>query len=96
MSVICDTPIVLRLPWEALPVGDGGLPLAQILSEPIAYSLPGAGVRPRRDVHHPNGGRLVIVSSGAEMRDGQGFRRLCPKTWRVRHKRSSTVPILPH
>ena len=64
VSVICDTPIVLRLPWEALPVGDGGLPLAQILSEPIAYSLPGAGVRPRRDVHHPNGGRLVIVSSG--------------------------------
>ncbi|HCH65739.1 MAG TPA: hypothetical protein DFR83_23245, partial [Deltaproteobacteria bacterium] len=64
VSVVCDTPAVLRLPWEALPVGDGGLPLAQILSEPIAYSLPGAGVRPKRDVHHPNGGRLMIVSSG--------------------------------
>ena len=61
---------------EALPVGDGGLPLAQILSEPIAYSLPGAGVRPSRGMNHPDGGRLVIVSAGGGEARRSGLRAL--------------------
>ncbi len=76
VSVVTDTPAVLQLPWESLPVGDGGLPLAQILSEPIAYSLPGAGVRPSRGTNHPDGGRLVIVSCGGGEARRAGLRAL--------------------
>ena len=66
LSLITDTPAMLKLPWEALPVGDGGVPLAQILDEPIAYALPGAGVRPARLADHPDGGRLLLVVCGAD------------------------------
>jgi WD40 repeat protein len=76
VAVVTDTPSILQLPWEALPVGDGGLPLAQILSEPIAYSLPGAGVRPSRGMNHPDGGRLVIVSAGGGEARRSGLRAL--------------------
>lgn len=64
LCIVSDTPAMLRLPWEALPVGDGGAPLAQILDEPIAYALPGAGVRPAREHDHPDGGRLLLVVCG--------------------------------
>jgi WD40 repeat protein len=66
LSVVTDTPAVLQLPWEALPVGDGGAPLVQILAEPISYSLPGAGIRPARTIPHPDGGRLLVVACGGD------------------------------
>lgn len=64
LSLVSDSPEILSLPWEALPVGDGGVPLGQLLDEPIAYSLPGAGVRPRKLTDHPDGGRLLLVACG--------------------------------
>jgi len=64
LSLVSDSPEILSLPWEALPVGDGGVSLGQLLDKPIAYSLPGAGVRPAKVTDHPDGGRLLLVACG--------------------------------
>ena len=73
LSLVSDSPEILSLPWEALPVGDGGVPLGQLLegqtAEEPQHLLPIAlavqGLVPHHQAEAPVGGRPVdLVDAG--------------------------------
>lgn len=72
LSVTSDVPEVLRLPWEAVPVGDGGAPLATLLSAPVRYAEPGVAEPP--SATDSGSGRFLLVATGSDRDRVAGLR----------------------